>query len=297
MQWIMRVVLGLWVGLMLLTSGVGWADTTITTLTGVSAVRLTPRPPDTHQWLTVLEISFATSRPLQVGDPAFAVHFFFDGRVGRPANADRTITAHLNDWGNLELHITPRPPTAPPVQHPDGELPPNWWNADYLHLVWIGADALGDTDGTMAILVTLPASAAELGAVVLPDTCLGHQVTHLGTAGPDTLIGSDEVDVILGLQGDDVLYGFGGNDIICGGSGHDRLYGGPGDDTLLGEAGHDVLMGGQGADTLTGGPGHDILQGDAGTDTLSGGPDIDVCDGGSDLDTADTSCERRQKVP
>jgi Ca2+-binding RTX toxin-like protein len=54
-----------------------------------------------------------------------------------------------------------------------------------------------------------------------------------GTAGHDTLIGSDQADQINGLAGNDTLYGMLGNDVLTGGTGGDALYGGEGHDTYL----------------------------------------------------------------
>lgn len=293
----MRYLVSLMLAVGLGIHGVGWTQESTSLLTGVSAVFITPRPDQTEEgWPTTLEVSFAVSSA-DIVAPEFAIHFFFNGKVGRPAAADRTLTARLNDWGDLELHLTPRPDSSPPILHPGGEGPPNWGGSYHLFFVWIWADSLGDNDGSLAVLVTLVGSSNMLGTVVVPDTCQGRHATHMGSAGADVLFGSPGPDVIMGFGGDDTLYGLDGEDLLCGGPGHDRLYGGPGNDTLHGDAGHDVLMGGQGADTLSGGLDHDILQGDVGTDTLSGGPGIDVCDGGSDLDTADTSCERKQTVP
>ena len=78
-----------------------------------------------------------------------------------------------------------------------------------------------------------------------------------GTAGNDTLMGSDFSDTLDGGQGDDLLDGRGGNDLLIGGAGNDTLYGGAGDDTLNGGDGDDWLDGGQGYNQLSGGLGND----------------------------------------
>lgn len=78
-----------------------------------------------------------------------------------------------------------------------------------------------------------------------------------GTAGNDTLVGSDFSDTLDGGQGDDLLDGRGGNDLLIGGAGNDTLYGGAGDDTLNGGDGDDWLDGGQGYNQLSGGQGND----------------------------------------
>jgi Ca2+-binding RTX toxin-like protein len=55
----------------------------------------------------------------------------------------------------------------------------------------------------------------------------------------DTLIGTDDVDMLFGENGDDTLDGRGGNDLLCGGRGND---------TLIGGGGADHFGGGQGTD-------------------------------------------------
>lgn len=88
-----------------------------------------------------------------------------------------------------------------------------------------------------------------------------------GTAADDTLVGTDEADVIGGRAG---------NDRLIGGLGRDRLIGGDGADILLGDAegesiagGDDVLVGGAGNDFLSGGQGDDVAFGDDGNDVLT----------------------------
>jgi len=68
----------------------------------------------------------------------------------------------------------------------------------------------------------------------------GRTLLHEGTAGRDTLTGTDA---------DEAFYGF---------AGRDRLVGGRGDDTLIGGDGNDTLVGGAGADSLEGGDGIDV---------------------------------------
>ncbi|MDQ4138438.1 MAG: ExeM/NucH family extracellular endonuclease [Actinomycetota bacterium] len=98
-----------------------------------------------------------------------------------------------------------------------------------------------------------------LVGIALEERCNGLRPTITGTAGNDTLRGTNGVDVILGLGGDDTITGGNGNDVICGGSGDDALAGGNGDDVLLGGFGVDTLNGDNGADQLIGGPGSDDL--------------------------------------
>jgi Ca2+-binding RTX toxin-like protein len=61
-----------------------------------------------------------------------------------------------------------------------------------------------------------------------------------GTAGDDTIVGSDYHNTIEGLAGNDTLSGEGGNDTLVGGDGDDSLVGGTGIDVMTGGAGNDV---------------------------------------------------------
>lgn len=78
-----------------------------------------------------------------------------------------------------------------------------------------------------------------------------------GTAGRDTLNGTDGADTIQGLGGRDVIKGRGNDDSLEGGDGNDRIYGQNGTDTLDGGNGNDRLWGGTGGDVLNGGGGTD----------------------------------------
>lgn len=109
----------------------------------------------------------------------------------------------------------------------------------------------------------------------------------VGTAGPDTLVGTPGNDVIFGLDGNDDIDGGGGDDLVFGGPGNDRLRGGPGHDVLCAGTGNDRLEGGPGDDGLDGGPGNDLLLGQDGDDTLVGGPGFDQLDGGPGTNSND----------
>ena len=83
-------------------------------------------------------------------------------------------------------------------------------------------------------------------------------IENIGSGeGNDTLLGNEEINVLLANGGHDFIQGNGGSDRIHGGDGDDRLYGDAGNDILRGDAGNDILMGGQGRDVLDGGAGMD----------------------------------------
>lgn len=129
----------------------------------------------------------------------------------------------------------------------------------------------------------------------------GHACTITGTAGNDTLNGTNGADVICGLGGNDTINGGNGNDLIYAGTGNDTVDGGNADDTLYGGAGDDIMGGGNGADYLYGEAGNDTNYGetllgallylfDNGNDHIYGGPGNDDLDGqnGNDI-LSDTS--------
>jgi Ca2+-binding RTX toxin-like protein len=103
--------------------------------------------------------------------------------------------------------------------------------------------------------------------------------------GADTLVGSDQRDVLYGFAGDDQLFGNKGRDALFGGAGDDRLFGGDGNNYLSGGSGNDKLVGGKDNDRLFGGSGQDSLIGGFGDDRLSGGAGNDYLTGGAGNDT------------
>ena len=134
-----------------------------------------------------------------------------------------------------------------------------------------------------------------------------------GRGGNDTIIGSDNADVIFGGRGNDVITGGGGADELWGGSGRDIFdYGAVG--LVEGQGGEDIVIDGMtvlGTDlddlALTGGEGHDFISGGPvmpdptqtdptapdhvdnvdgfGMDTLNGGGGNDILYGGRNSDT------------
>jgi Ca2+-binding RTX toxin-like protein len=142
-----------------------------------------------------------------------------------------------------------------------------------------------------------------------------------GTAGKDTLIGTNVNDFIYAGAGDDVIDGGAGNDKLAGEDGNDTFLGGAGADTMSGGAGIDTVdysnsqavtvslragtgsggdaegdtLGGienligsnkfNGHDTLTGDGGSNTIDGRAGNDTIFGCEGNDVLIGGFGNDT------------
>jgi Ca2+-binding RTX toxin-like protein len=97
----------------------------------------------------------------------------------------------------------------------------------------------------------------------------------LGTAGNDTLSGTDGRDRLLGLAGDDVLAGGFGDDVLDGGAGNDILYGGFSGTQSWAGAGNDtyVFARGYGRDAIYD---YDTTTGNVDTVRLTGLKQSDV---------------------
>ena len=108
-----------------------------------------------------------------------------------------------------------------------------------------------------------------------------------GTAGNDTITGTNASERICGLGGNDTISGGGGDDEILGEEGNDRINGGDGADAIEGGRGDDRLSGGAGGDSLEGAAGQDVLNGDGGDDTMNGEGGRDVARGGAGSDVMD----------
>lgn len=94
----------------------------------------------------------------------------------------------------------------------------------------------------------------------------------------DSLVGSDDGNVIFGNGGSDTIMGLGGDDLIDGGTDLDVIDGGAGSDTIFGGDNLDVIDGGDGDDYIDGGFGLGLFTGGAGNDTIVGGPLPDTVD-------------------
>jgi serralysin len=130
-----------------------------------------------------------------------------------------------------------------------------------------------------------------------------------GTAGADTLIGTNVADQLFGKDGNDILKGLAGPDLLDGGNGTDTANysgsaGGVGVDlargsglrfdaegdtytsveNVVGSAFGDDLTGNSLANLLNGGLGNDNLLGGGGSDTLLGGGGNDFFQGGTAAD-------------
>ena len=89
-------------------------------------------------------------------------------------------------------------------------------------------------------------------------TALLAAATFDGTAGPDSISGTDEANTLFGFAGDDWLSGAAGDDTLEGGAGLDHVDGGRGNDTYIYQLGD----------------GQDIFGDDGGTDAIKLGAGI-----------------------
>ncbi|MEO5378480.1 MAG: VCBS domain-containing protein, partial [Magnetococcus sp. DMHC-6] len=159
-------------------------------------------------------------------------------------------------------------------------------------------------DGTQGIIVITVNGASELAtAPVVYDgvdpndyNMLGSNIFNTGgTINDDTLVGSNNSDIINALYGNDLIFGKGGEDIIKGKMGNDTIFGqlgndafingGYGNDMIFGGSGDDLIYGSKGSDTIFGGSGNDRISGGSGFDTIIGGYGADRMYGGTGADT------------
>ncbi|MDO8742744.1 MAG: putative Ig domain-containing protein [bacterium] len=118
------------------------------------------------------------------------------------------------------------------------------------------------------------------GTTLSSDQLLARGFDLDGTAGNDTIFGTNTTDRMRGLAGNDLLIGGDGDDVLDGGSGDDLLQGGAGGDILDGGSGNDLLQGGTGNDSylFNRGSGLDSLDDEQGSNTLRLGAGVAPAD-------------------
>jgi Ca2+-binding RTX toxin-like protein len=112
----------------------------------------------------------------------------------------------------------------------------------------------------------------------------GGNDTIAGGEGDDHIVAGTGGDVVLAEDGADIVFGGVGDDWISGGKGNDRLFGGEGRDVVFGDSGDDAIDGEAGDDLLFGGAGNDVIAGGTGEDKLFGEEGNDRLEGGADAD-------------
>ncbi len=155
---------------------------------------------------------------------------------------------------------------------------------------------------------------ATMALTLLVASGVAWAVNKIGTAGPDTLRGTNGADNLIGKGGNDRLFALRGRDNLVGGAGKDwvdthpegfrrgdkKMLGGPGNDLVVGGWSSDKVVGEEGNDLLIDGPERDVtldfVSGGAGTDVLlvatprlrATAEDIARCGSGFDRVFADT---------
>lgn len=136
-----------------------------------------------------------------------------------------------------------------------------------------------DIDFFAPVEKSLNSSIPSMGSI-LPEWTINYPGGILALDGDDSLIGSNQTDVINGNTGNDQLFGGEGIDLLRGGRGNDTLQGDGGNDVINGNRDDDFIIGGEGDDLLRGGKGRDSLEGSAGNDILIGDLEADILTGG-----------------
>jgi hypothetical protein len=137
------------------------------------------------------------------------------------------------------------------------------------------------------LLALMSVAFVVVGGVALAATAI------TGTAGNDTLKGTNGTDAIIGKAGNDDLFGLKGTDAMNGGRGRDAVLGGnefgpkSGDRALAGGRGSDFVGGGRGSDGLTGGAGRDYMY--AGPSRGEKTDDVDSILAGADNDAVEAA--------
>lgn len=90
----------------------------------------------------------------------------------------------------------------------------------------IGASAITNVLGVVTKTLSVVGPIVDLSAVTFDNWTGADFIAIVGTAGADTLIGSNENDKIRGVVGADALNGGDGSDTLTGGRGKDILTGG-----------------------------------------------------------------------
>jgi Ca2+-binding RTX toxin-like protein len=143
---------------------------------------------------------------------------------------------------------------------------------------------LGDTMVTWTV-------ADKFGNSVNQTQTISVQACGKPHSSYNTIIGSEDDDILIGTTLADLIFGLGGDDIMMGDKGNDCMFGGDGDDVIYGNEGDDEIVGDNGGDIIKGQSGEDTITGSAGTDIIDGGDDNDSCTASSTDNDIVTKCE------
>ena len=124
-------------------------------------------------------------------------------------------------------------------------------------VTWIATDKFGNSSSSLQII-----------SVEACGNSPSYYNTIVGSEEDDLLTGTTLADLIFAKGGDDIISGSKGNDCILGGEGNDIIFGNEGNDNIFGQGGNDIIKGHSGEDFIFGGLGFDVID---------GGEDIDTC--------------------
>ena len=124
-------------------------------------------------------------------------------------------------------------------------------------VTWTATDKFGNSSSLLQII-----------SVEACGNSPSYYNTIVGSEEDDLLVGTTLADLIFAKGGDDIIFGDKGNDCILGGEGNDIIFGNGGNDNISGQGGNDIIKGHSGEDFVFGGLGFDIID---------GGEDIDTC--------------------
>ncbi|MDP5460761.1 type I secretion C-terminal target domain-containing protein, partial [Alishewanella sp. SMS8] len=183
---------------------------------------------------------------------------------------DLTINAALTDASeSMFITITGIPSNAlltAGIKNADGSWTLTQEQLEGLSLL-TPVDFVGQLNLTVTATTTDGTSTTAVSDTLIIDL---SQTTNTVTSG------NDSSQTIIGTDQGDLINAYGGNDVINAGAGNDVIYGGQGNDTINAGSGNDVLFGGVGNDTLIGGEGADVFAWQLGDQGSSSAAAFDV---------------------
>lgn len=248
----------------------------------------------------VLDLSSAGDVVINTGTLAGRLHMdsgddYFDGRNGVLASARTHDLGPGNDTflGGAEGEKLQGGSGADEMRTGGGNdtIRGNDDLASDLHDGGAGVDLVDYGAAGGALNVNLKTGFATGGRIGV-DTLISIENATTGIGG-DTVVGSDDNNLIRTGAGADRALGHAGRDRLRGGQDDDTLIGGAGNDLLFGEEDNDRLFGDDGDDVLFGGLGRDALTGGAGIDHFAF---FDIADSGVTGGTRDRILDFTQGV-
>jgi Ca2+-binding RTX toxin-like protein len=204
---------------------------------------------------------------------------------------DLSELAELDDWGNVQA------PNSKVTSSFTATLKSNTkikYDFEGNNLTLVGEQPIGGNLKSIAVLFQndMDYQISSLSISFIRNTIqktFGDGFESRLFSGNDSIVGSDQADVLIGYGGNDTVKGRGGDDKIVGKKGSDKLSGNAGDDNISGKKGKDVFDGGSGNDTLTGGGGRDKFIFDSSLNAATNVDTVTDLSVGTDLIKLDSS--------